>query len=86
MEILKVSSKSVPNKIAGAIAAEVKEFGKAEIEAIGAASINQAVKAIAIARGFVASTGIDLICSPGFTIINVNGEDKTAIKFFIGPR
>ena len=61
MDILKVSEKSSPNSVAGAIAGLVKENGRAEMQAIGAGAINQAVKAVAIARGFVAPSGVDLI-------------------------
>jgi len=86
MDILKVSSKSSPNAVAGAIAGLIKENGKAEMNAIGAGAINQAVKAVAIARGFVAPSGIDLICTPAFTEIMINNEERTAIKFSVEPR
>lgn len=86
MEILKVSSKSNPNSVAGALAGVMREHGKAEIQAIGAGAVNQSVKAIAIARGFVAPTGIDLICIPAFTDISIDGEERTAIKFIIQSR
>ena len=78
MDILKVSSKSSPNSIAGALAGVVREKGSAELQAVGAGAINQAVKAVAIARGFVAPAGVDLICIPAFTDIQINGEEKTA--------
>ena len=74
MEILKVSSKSVPNSVAGAVAEVVREKGSAEIQAIGAGAINQAVKAIAISRGFLAPAGIDLVCIPAFADIEVENE------------
>ncbi len=83
MDILKVSAKSSPNSVAGAIAGLVKENGKAEMQAIGAGAINQAVKAVAIARGFVAPTGVELVCSPAFTEVKINDEDKTGIRFTI---
>lgn len=86
MEVLKVSAKSSPNSVAGALAGVLRENQSAEMQAIGAGAINQAVKAIAIARGFVAPTGIDLICIPAFTDININGEERTAIKLIIQPR
>lgn len=66
MDILKVSAKSSPNSIAGALASFIKEKGAVEIQAIGAGALNQAVKAVAIARGFVAPSGIELICIPAF--------------------
>lgn len=86
MDVLKVSAKSRPNAIAGAIAGVIRERGTAEIQAIGAGAINQAVKAIAIARGFVAPSGIELICIPAFTDILIDGEERTAIKLIIEPR
>lgn len=86
MDVLKVSSKSSPNSIAGALAGVIREKGTAEIQAIGAGAINQAIKAIAIARGFVAPSGIELICIPAFTDIIIDGEERTAIKLIIEPR
>jgi stage V sporulation protein S len=83
MDILKVSAKSSPNSVAGAIAGLVKENGRAEMQAIGAGAINQAVKAVAIARGFVAPTGVELVCSPAFTEVSIDNEDKTGIRFTI---
>ncbi len=86
MEILKVSSKSNPNSVAGALAGVLRERGSAEIQAIGAGAINQAVKAIAISRGFVAPSGMDLICIPAFTDVEIDGEERTAIKLIVQPR
>lgn len=86
MDVLKVSSKSVPNSVAGALAGVLRERGRAEIQAIGAGALNQSVKAIAIARGFVAPSGMDLICIPAFTDITIDGEERTAIKLIIEPR
>jgi stage V sporulation protein S len=86
MDILRISAKSSPNSIAGAIAGLIKENGKAEMQAVGAGAINQAVKAVAIARGFVAPSGVDLTCTPAFTEIMINDEEKTAIKFLIESR
>ena len=83
MEVLKISSKSNPNSVAGAIAGLVKESNKAEMQAIGAGALNQAVKAVAIAKGFVAPTGVDLTCSPVFTDVSIGNEDKTGIKFIV---
>jgi len=85
MEVLKVSAKSSPNSVAGALAGVLREKGAAEIQAIGAGAINQAIKAIAIARGFVAPSGMDLICIPAFTDITIDGEERTAIKLIIKP-
>ena len=86
MDVLKVSSKSNPNSVAGALAGVLREKGSAEIQAIGAGALNQAIKSIAIARGFVAPSGLDLVCVPAFTDIEIDGEQKTAIKLIIEPR
>jgi stage V sporulation protein S len=86
MDVLKVSAKSNPNSVAGALAGVLREKGCAEMQAIGAGALNQAVKAVAIARGFVAPGGIDLICIPAFTDIVIDGEERTAIKLIIEPR
>ncbi len=86
MEILKVSAKSSPNSVAGALAGVIREKGKAEMQAIGAGAVNQAIKAVAISRGFVASSGIDLVCIPAFVDVQIDGEERTAIKLIIGPR
>lgn len=83
MEILKVSSKSDANKVAGALANVLKEKSSVEIQAIGAGALNQAIKGIAIARGFVAPTGKNLICIPAFSDIMIDGEERTAIKLII---
>ncbi|HSN65535.1 MAG TPA: stage V sporulation protein S [Fusibacter sp.] len=86
MEVLKVSSKSNPNSVAGALAGVIREHGSAEIQAVGAGAINQSIKAIAIARGFVSPSGIDLICIPAFSDITIDGEERTAIKLIVQPR
>ena len=86
MEVLKVSARSNPNSVAGALAGVLREQGGAEIQAIGAGALNQAVKAVAIARGFVAPAGVDLICIPAFTDIEIDGEERTAIKLIVEPR
>ena len=86
MEILKVSAESNPNSVAGALAGVMREKGGAEIQAIGAGALNQAIKSVAIARGFVAPGGIDLVCLPAFTDIQIEGEERTAIKLIVEPR
>ena len=86
MDILKVSSKSNPNSVAGALAGVLRASGSAEMQAVGAGSLNQAVKAVAIARGFVAPHGIDLICIPAFTDIEIDGVQRTAMKLIVEPR
>ncbi len=86
MEMLRVSSTSKPKAVAGALSAVVRSDGNAEVQAVGAGAVNQAVKAIAIARGYVAPNGIDLVAIPAFVEIDIDGEERTAIKFLIGPR
>ena len=86
MEVLKVSTNSIPKSVAGALAAVLREKGTAELQAVGAGAVNQAVKAIAIARGFVAPNGIDSVCIPAFAEIEIDGEERTAIKFIVEPR
>ena len=86
MEVLRVSTKSNPNSVAGALAGVLREKGTAELQAVGAGAINQAVKAIAIARGFVAPSGKDIVCIPAFTDIQIDGESRTAIKLIVQPR
>jgi len=86
VDVLKVSTKSNPNSVAGALPAIIKEKNIVEIQAVGAGAINQAVKAIAIARGFVAPSGKDIVCIPAFTEIEIDGEERTAIKLIIQPR
>ncbi|OGO78532.1 MAG: stage V sporulation protein S [Clostridiales bacterium GWB2_37_7] len=86
MDILKVSAQSQPKSVAGALAAILREKSTAELQAVGAGAVNQAVKAIAITRGFVAPNGIDLVVVPAFSEIVIDGEDRTAIKFLVEPR
>lgn len=86
MEVLKVSAKSNPNSVAGALAAILKEKSLVEIQAIGAGAINQAIKSVAIARGFIAPSGKDIVCIPAFTDIQIDGEERTAIKLIVQPR
>lgn len=83
MEILKVSSKSNPSKVAGAIANVFREKGSVELQTIGAGSLNQAIKAICIARGFLAPSGQNLVVIPAFSDILIEGEEKTAIKLVV---
>ena len=86
MDLLKVSAASKPKLVAGALAAVVREKGEVVLQAVGAAAVNQAVKAIAIARGYVAPSGIDLISIPAFAEIDIDGEQRTAIRFVVAPR
>ena len=83
MEVLKVSNDSNPNSVAGAMTALLKENRKVEIQAIGAASVNQSIKAIAIARGFMAPIGVDLVCIPAFDKVEIDNEERTCIKLIV---
>lgn len=85
-EVLKVSSKSSPNSVAGALAGVLRENGSCELQVIGAGALNQAIKAIAIARGFVAPIGVDLVCIPSFAEIKIDGEERTGIRLLIQSR
>ena len=86
MEVLKVAAKSRSTSVAGAIAGVVRESGRAEVQAIGAGAVNQAVKAVAIARGYLALDGIDVICIPAFTEVMIGDQERTAIKLTIEIR
>ena len=83
METLKVSSKSNPNSVAGALANVLKDNDNVEIQAVGAGALNQAIKSIIICRGFVAPSGKNLVCIPAFTDIVIDGDERTAIKLIV---
>lgn len=84
--LLKVSTKSNANSVAGALAGVVREKGFAELQVVGAGALNQAIKAVAIARGFLAPSGVDIVCCPSFADIVINGEERTAIRLYVEPR
>jgi stage V sporulation protein S len=86
MDIIKVSGTSRTSAVAGAIAGVVREHKRAEVQAIGASAINQAVKALALARGYLANDGIDIVCIPEFVDVQIDDKVRTAIKFTIEPR
>ena len=86
MRVLKVSSQSKPSAVAGAIAGVIRDVGRAEVQAIEAGAINQAIKAVAIARGYLAPAGMDIVCVPAFVDVRVNNEDRTAMKLIVEPR
>lgn len=85
-EVLKVSAKSRPSAVAGAIAGVVREAGRAEVQAIGAGATNQAVKAVAIARDYLRESGIEAVCLPSFIDVTIDNEDRTAILLVVEPR
>src|ERR671933_1418361 len=86
VEVLKVSSRSNPNSVAGALAGVLRQCGAVEVQVVGAGALNQAIKAIAIARGFVAPSNIDLVCIPTFADIEIDGESRTAIRLAVEDR
>jgi stage V sporulation protein S len=86
VETLKVSARSSPNSVAGAMAGAVRHAGAVHVQVVGAGALNQAVKALAIARGFVHDSGIDLICAPAFADVLIDGEERTAIRLEIEGR
>ena len=86
VEVLKVSSRSNPNSVAGAMAGVVRQRGAVEVQVVGAGALNQAIKAVAIARGFMAPAGLDLTCVPTFADIEIDGEGRTAIRLLIETR
>lgn len=83
---LRVSAKSNPNAVAGAVAGSVRDYGAVELQAVGAGAVNQAIKAVAIARGYVAPDGRNLICTPAFVAVDIAGDQKTGIKLIVTPQ
>jgi len=86
MEVLRVSATSRPTAVAGAIAGVVRSGQRAEVQAIGAGAVNQSVKAVAIARIYLAPAGVDLICIPTFIDVLIDGMERTAIRLLVEPR
>jgi len=85
-DVIKVSAKSRSTAVAGAIAAVIREHHYAEVQAIGAGAVNQAVKALAIARGYLEGDKIDIVCTPYFTEVDIEGQERTAVRFIVEPR
>lgn len=85
-DVLKVSARSRPSAVAGAIAGVVRENGRAEVQAIGAGATNQAVKAVAMAREYLRETGIEAVCLPAFIDVMIDNEERTAIRLVVEPR
>ncbi|NJK82424.1 MAG: stage V sporulation protein S [Chloroflexaceae bacterium] len=85
-EVLKVSTRSRPSAVAGAIAGVIRESGLAEVQSIGAGATNQAIKAVAIARSYLNEEGIDIICVPSFIDVAIDNEERTAIRMLIERR
>ena len=86
MQTLRVSAKSKANTVAGAVAGVIRDQGIVELQTVGAGALNQAVKAIAIARGFLAPSGVDLMCIPSFSDIEIDGAERTAIRLLVQPK
>ena len=86
VDIIKVSARSRSTAVAGAIAGVVREHQRAEVQAIGAGAVNQAIKAMAIARGYLAEDGIEVIFIPHFTETTIDGQERTAIRIIVEPR
>ncbi|MCY4146594.1 MAG: stage V sporulation protein S [Chloroflexi bacterium] len=85
-ELIKVSARSRSTAVAGAIAGVMREHGTADVQAIGAGAVNQAVKALAIARGYLERDDIALIATPYFTEVDIDGKERTAVRFRVEPR
>lgn len=83
---LKVSTKSSPNAVAGALAATLRERGSAELQAVGAGAINQAIKAVAIARNYLKAADIDLVCVPSFITVAISDNERTGISLVVESR
>ena len=83
VDTIKVSAKSRSTSVAGAIAGVIREHRHADVQAIGAGAVNQAIKAIAIARGYLERDGLDIACVPTFVEVDVSGEERTAVKFVV---
>lgn len=86
MELIKVAADSRSTAVAGAIAGVIRERGRVDVQAIGAGAVNQAIKAIAIARGYLELDGIDIVCVPHFTEVEIDGQERTAVRLTIETR
>jgi stage V sporulation protein S len=86
IDIIKVAASSRTSAVAGAIAGVIREHNHADVQAIGASAVNQAVKALALARGYLAEDGIVIVCTPYFVDVDIDGKLRTAIKFSVEPR
>ena len=86
MDIIKVAGTSRTSAVAGAIASVFRENGRAEVQAIGASAVNQAVKALVLAKGYLAIDGYEVVCYPVFSDVEIGGKVRTAIKFYVFER
>lgn len=86
MDVIKVSGTSRTSSVAGAIAGVIREHKHAEVQAIGASAINQAVKALVLARGYLEGDGINIVCYPEFVDVQIDDKVRTAVRFVVDPR
>lgn len=86
MDVIKVSAHSRSTAVAGAIAGMMRDHNHAEVQAIGASAVNQAIKAVAIARGYLLLDGIEIVCFPEFVEIAIEGRERTAVKLTVDPK
>ncbi|MCA9980590.1 MAG: stage V sporulation protein S [Anaerolineales bacterium] len=86
MSVIKVSARSRTASVAGAIAGVIREHGRAEVQAIGAGAVNQAIKAVAIATGYLAEEGTEAICIPAFVEVDIDSNERTALRMIVEPR
>lgn len=86
MNIIKVSARSRTAAVAGAVAGVMREAQRAEVQAIGAGAVNQALKAIIIAKGYLAEERVEIMCDPSFVEVSIDGQERTAIRVVVEPR
>lgn len=86
MDIIKVSANSRTSAVAGAIAGVIREHKHAEVQAIGAGAVNQSIKAMVLAKGYLNGDGINIVCVPEFVDVDIEGKVRTAIKLVVEPR
>ena len=86
MSVIKVSARSRTASVAGAIAGVIREAGRAEVQAIGAGAVNQALKAIAIATGYMEEENVHVVCVPSFVEVEIDEQERTAIRILVEPR
>lgn len=86
MDIIKVSATSRTSAVAGAIAGVIREHNRAEVQAIGAGAVNQAVKALILASGYLQGDEIEIVCKPEFVDVEIEDKVRTAIKLVVEPR
>ena len=86
LDIIKVSANSRTSAVAGAIAGVIREHKHAEVQAIGAGAVNQAIKALVLATGYLKNDGIEIACVPQFVDVEIDDKVRTAIKLVVDPK